>query len=101
MGLFGAAEVEQALAGVDGQVRGAHPCAPPGRRVGGIGRQLGLGGGQVAVAGGPLAERGARGPGEGTGGTGLPVWHREEDRPLAASYVRAAIKVSDRHKELL
>ncbi|MFF2062932.1 hypothetical protein ACFVWZ_14235 [Streptomyces sp. NPDC058200] len=54
-----------------------------------------------AVAGGPLAERGARGPGEGTGGTGLPVWHREEDRPLAASYVRAAIKVSDRHKELL
>ncbi|MFD5111185.1 DegT/DnrJ/EryC1/StrS family aminotransferase [Streptomyces sp. NPDC058391] len=31
----------------------------------------------------------------------LPVWHREEDRPLAASYVRAAIKVSDRHKELL
>ncbi|MFF1422797.1 DegT/DnrJ/EryC1/StrS family aminotransferase [Streptomyces sp. NPDC058280] len=31
----------------------------------------------------------------------LPVWHREEDRPLAASYVRAALKVSDRHKELL
>ncbi|WP_327070845.1 DegT/DnrJ/EryC1/StrS family aminotransferase [Kitasatospora sp. NBC_01250] len=31
----------------------------------------------------------------------LPVWHREQDRPLAESYVRAAIKVSNHHKELL
>ncbi|GHF50826.1 hypothetical protein GCM10018790_30780 [Kitasatospora xanthocidica] len=31
----------------------------------------------------------------------LPVWHREEDRPLAEQYIRAAIKVSDHHKELL
>ncbi|MDH6113670.1 perosamine synthetase [Kitasatospora sp. MAP12-15] len=31
----------------------------------------------------------------------LPVWHREEDLPLAESYVRAARKVIDHHKELL
>ncbi|WP_405364835.1 DegT/DnrJ/EryC1/StrS family aminotransferase [Kitasatospora sp. NBC_00039] len=31
----------------------------------------------------------------------LPVWHREQDRPLAEQYIRAAIKVSDHHKELL
>ncbi|MGC5361635.1 DegT/DnrJ/EryC1/StrS family aminotransferase [Streptomyces sp. DT24] len=31
----------------------------------------------------------------------LPVWHREQDRPLAEQYVRAAVKVSDHHKELL
>lgn len=31
----------------------------------------------------------------------LPVWHREEDLPLAEQYVRAARKVIDHHKELL
>ncbi|MEV5510046.1 DegT/DnrJ/EryC1/StrS family aminotransferase [Streptomyces orinoci] len=31
----------------------------------------------------------------------LPVWHREQDLALAEQYVRAATKVSDRHKELL
>ncbi|MFG3054221.1 DegT/DnrJ/EryC1/StrS family aminotransferase [Kitasatospora sp. NPDC048239] len=31
----------------------------------------------------------------------LPVWHREQDLPLAADYVRAARKVIDHHKELL
>ncbi|MFE2291316.1 DegT/DnrJ/EryC1/StrS family aminotransferase [Streptomyces sp. NPDC059452] len=31
----------------------------------------------------------------------LPVWHREQDLPLAAGYVRAAAKVSAHHKELL
>ncbi|MEU9130503.1 DegT/DnrJ/EryC1/StrS family aminotransferase [Kitasatospora sp. NPDC048540] len=31
----------------------------------------------------------------------LPVWHREQDLELADQYVRAAIKISDHHKELL
>ncbi|MFI2608835.1 DegT/DnrJ/EryC1/StrS family aminotransferase [Kitasatospora sp. NPDC018619] len=31
----------------------------------------------------------------------LPVWHREQDLALAEQYVRAAVKVSDHHKELL
>ncbi|MFD8321220.1 DegT/DnrJ/EryC1/StrS family aminotransferase [Kitasatospora purpeofusca] len=31
----------------------------------------------------------------------LPVWHREQDRPPAEQYIRAAIEVSDHHKELL
>lgn len=31
----------------------------------------------------------------------LPVWHREQDLELAEQYVRAAVKVSDHHKELL
>ncbi|OKI16317.1 DegT/DnrJ/EryC1/StrS family aminotransferase [Streptomyces sp. CB03911] len=31
----------------------------------------------------------------------LPVWHREQDLELAAQYVRAAVKISDHHKELL
>ncbi|MER5639212.1 aminotransferase class I/II-fold pyridoxal phosphate-dependent enzyme [Kitasatospora sp. NPDC002227] len=31
----------------------------------------------------------------------VPVWHREQDLALAEQYVRAAIKVSDHHKELL
>ncbi|MEU1424870.1 DegT/DnrJ/EryC1/StrS family aminotransferase [Kitasatospora sp. NPDC005751] len=31
----------------------------------------------------------------------LPVWHREQDLKLAGQYIRAAIKVSDHHKELL
>ncbi|MDH6704126.1 dTDP-4-amino-4,6-dideoxygalactose transaminase [Kitasatospora sp. MAA19] len=30
----------------------------------------------------------------------LPVWHREQDLELAEQYVRAAIKISDHHKEL-
>ncbi|MGG2465173.1 DegT/DnrJ/EryC1/StrS family aminotransferase [Streptomyces sp. RGM 3693] len=31
----------------------------------------------------------------------LPVWHRQQDLALAGQYVRAAVKVSDHHKELL
>ncbi|MEV7426303.1 MULTISPECIES: DegT/DnrJ/EryC1/StrS family aminotransferase [unclassified Streptomyces] len=31
----------------------------------------------------------------------LPVWHREQDRPLAEQYVLAAVKVSEHYKELL
>ncbi|MFJ4096740.1 DegT/DnrJ/EryC1/StrS family aminotransferase [Kitasatospora sp. NPDC089913] len=31
----------------------------------------------------------------------LPVWHREQDLELAEQYVRAAVKISDHHKELL
>lgn len=31
----------------------------------------------------------------------LPVWHREQDLELAAQYARAAMKISDHHKELL
>jgi perosamine synthetase len=31
----------------------------------------------------------------------LPVWHRTEDLPLAASYARAFQKVGERHSELL
>ncbi|MFE2934087.1 DegT/DnrJ/EryC1/StrS family aminotransferase [Streptomyces sp. NPDC059278] len=31
----------------------------------------------------------------------FPVWHREQDLELAKQYVRAAIKISDHHKELL
>ncbi|SOB81563.1 DegT/DnrJ/EryC1/StrS family aminotransferase [Streptomyces sp. 1331.2] len=31
----------------------------------------------------------------------LPVWHREQDLELAEQYVRAAIKISDHHEELL
>ncbi|MFD7533262.1 DegT/DnrJ/EryC1/StrS family aminotransferase [Streptomyces sp. NPDC059849] len=31
----------------------------------------------------------------------LLVWHREQDLELAKQYVRAAIKISDHHKELL
>ncbi|WP_329563741.1 hypothetical protein [Kitasatospora sp. NBC_01266] len=31
----------------------------------------------------------------------LPVWHREQDLALAEQYVRAAVKVSDHHEELL
>ncbi|MFE9425254.1 hypothetical protein ACFYNO_20030 [Kitasatospora sp. NPDC006697] len=30
----------------------------------------------------------------------LPVWHREQDLELAEQYVRAAVKISDHHKEL-
>ncbi|MET9182399.1 DegT/DnrJ/EryC1/StrS family aminotransferase [Kitasatospora aureofaciens] len=31
----------------------------------------------------------------------LPVWHREQDLELADQYIRAAMKISDHHKELL
>ncbi|MFJ4186644.1 DegT/DnrJ/EryC1/StrS family aminotransferase [Kitasatospora sp. NPDC089509] len=31
----------------------------------------------------------------------LPVWHREQDLKVAEQYVRAAIKISDHHEELL
>ncbi|MFD7827977.1 hypothetical protein [Kitasatospora sp. NPDC059803] len=31
----------------------------------------------------------------------LPVWHREQDLELVEQYVRAAIKISDHHEELL
>ncbi|GAA2233735.1 hypothetical protein GCM10010430_13040 [Kitasatospora cystarginea] len=30
----------------------------------------------------------------------LPVWHREQDLEVAEQYVRAAVKISDHHKEL-
>ncbi|KDN82773.1 DegT/DnrJ/EryC1/StrS family aminotransferase [Kitasatospora cheerisanensis] len=31
----------------------------------------------------------------------LPVWHREQDLELAEQYIRAAVKISDHHEELL
>ncbi|MFJ8625286.1 hypothetical protein ACIRD3_20915 [Kitasatospora sp. NPDC093550] len=31
----------------------------------------------------------------------LPVWHRGRDLQLAEQYVRAAMKISDHHEELL
>ncbi|GAA1941988.1 DegT/DnrJ/EryC1/StrS family aminotransferase [Kitasatospora viridis] len=31
----------------------------------------------------------------------LPAWHREQDLALAERYIRAAVKVSEHHKELL
>ncbi|MDY0811873.1 hypothetical protein [Kitasatospora purpeofusca] len=31
----------------------------------------------------------------------LPVWHREQDLEPAGQYARAAMKISDHHKELL
>ncbi|MFC5665398.1 hypothetical protein ACFP3U_20750 [Kitasatospora misakiensis] len=31
----------------------------------------------------------------------LPVWHREQDLELAGQYVRAAVEISENHKELL
>jgi perosamine synthetase len=35
------------------------------------------------------------------GAVKLPVWHRDEDIPLASQYAEAIRKVSDHHRDLL